>query len=120
MLLSLRLPVLLAMTISMVGLASAAEVEGTLLDRMCSAKIVQQKDQKAALEHTRDCALMDDCVKSGYGVFMADGTFITFDSAGNAKVAQALKASKKEDHILVHVTGERSGDTMKVASIKIL
>ena len=33
---------------------------------------------------------------------------------------EAVKASKKKDDIKVQVTGEQSGDTMKVASIKIL
>ncbi len=101
-------------------LAYAAEVQGILLDRMCSGKIVAAKDQKAAQAHTRDCSLMTDCVKAGYGVFTADGKFITLDAAGNEKAVQALKASKKKDDIRVQVTGEQTGETMKVAAIKLL
>ena len=63
--------------------AYAAEVQGILLDRICSTKIVAAKDQKAAQSHTRECALMPDCVKAGYGVFTADGKYLTFDQAGN-------------------------------------
>ena len=100
--------------------ASAAEVQGILLDRMCSAKIVAAKDQKAAQNHTRECDLMEDCVKAGYGVFTADGKFITLDPAGSQKVQQALKASKKKDNIRVQVTGEQSGDSITVTAIKIL
>jgi hypothetical protein len=100
--------------------ASAAEVKGILLDRMCSVKIVAANDQKAAQNHTRDCALMEDCVKAGYGVFTADGKFITLDPAGNQKAQEALKASKKKDNIRVQVTGEQSGDSIAVAAIKIL
>jgi hypothetical protein len=101
-------------------LAYAAEVQGILLDRECSPKIVQAKDQKAAQAHTRECALMPDCVKAGYGVFTADGKFILLDQAGNEKAATALKASKKKDNIRVQVTGDQAGDTMKVTAIKIL
>ena len=105
---------------SLACLASAAEVQGVLLDRMCSAKIVAAKDQKAAQGHTRECSLMGDCVKAGYGVFTADGKFIVFDPAGNQKAKKALSASSKQDDIKVQVTGELSGDSMKVAAIKIL
>jgi hypothetical protein len=101
-------------------LAYAADVQGTLLDRLCATKIVADKDQKAAQAHTRECALMPDCVKAGYGVFTADGKFITFDAAGNQKAEQALKASKKKDNVKVRVTGDQSGDSMKVTAIKVL
>ena len=101
-------------------LAYAAEVQGILLDRMCSTKIVADKDQAAAKAHGRDCLLMSDCVKAGYGVLTADGRFVTFDAGGNQKAEQAVKASQKKDNIQVKVTGDLSGDTMKVASVKIL
>lgn len=98
----------------------AADVQGILLDRACSPKIVQDGDQKAAQAHTRMCGLMPDCVKAGYGVLTADGKFITFDAAGNSKAEAALKASDKKDDIRVSVTGDQSGDMMKVSAIRIL
>lgn len=101
-------------------LGYAAQLQGILLDRMCSGKIVQANDQKAAQGHTRECALMPDCEKAGYGVLTADGKFVTFDAAGNQKAAQALKASKKKDNLRVQVTGDQAGDTMKVTAVKLL
>jgi hypothetical protein len=98
----------------------AADVQGILLDRACSPKIVESGDQKAAQAQTRTCGLMPDCVKAGYGVLTADGKFITFDAAGNLKAEAALKASTKKDDIRVSVTGSQSGDTMKVSAIHIL
>ncbi len=115
-----RLLVIAGLIAALGCLAYAAEVQGVLLDRMCSGKIVAAKDHKAAQAHTRECGLMPDCVKAGYGVFTADGKFITFDAAGNEKVVQALKASKKKDDIRIHVTGEQTGDTMKVTAVKLL
>jgi hypothetical protein len=101
------------------GVAVAADVEGILLDRMCSPKLVKA-GQQAALAHTRECNLMPDCVKAGFGVLTADGKFITLDPAGNKMAVGALKASKLKDSIRVKVTGEQTGDAMKVASLKIL
>jgi hypothetical protein len=117
---SVRLLVIAGLMAALGCLAYAAEVQGILLDRACSVKIVAAQDQKAAQSHTRDCALLPDCVKAGYGVFTADGKFLTFDQAGNQKAEQALKASKKKDNIKVQVTGDQSGDSMKVTAIKIL
>ncbi len=67
---------------------------------------------------TRDCALM--CEKSGYGIVTADKKFLKFDPDGNAKVLAALKASDKEDHLRVNVSGDVPGDTIKVTSVKLL
>lgn len=98
---------------------SAAEFEGILMDKMCSMK-AEKEGQKAAQMHTRDCALMPDCQKSGYGVFTADGKFLALDEAGNTQAVQALKASKKKDNLRVKVSGELQGDTIKVSTLKLL
>ena len=114
-----RLLVLSAAILVVVYVAQAAELQGILIDKMCSAKVLQG-GQKAARAHTRECALMPDCAKSGYGVYTADGKFITFDSDGNKKAEEALRASKKKDNLRVTVTGELSGDTITLASLKLL
>ena len=116
----LRLLLATGLGVAFCCLAQAADLQGILLDKMCSGKIVKAGDQKAARAHTRECALMPDCAKSGYGVFTADGKFINLDPAGNQKAEQALKASSKKDDVRVQVTGDLSGDTIKVASLKIL
>jgi hypothetical protein len=84
----------------------------SLIDTMCSTKAKDKPD-----EHTKACALQ--CVKSGFGILAADGTFLRFDDAGNAKVVTALKATTKADHLRVSVTGERQGETIKVSSVRI-
>ena len=101
-------------------MAFGGEVQGILLDKMCSPKIVKANDQAGAKKHTRECDLMDDCVKAGYGVLTADGKFISIDAAGNAKVVAALKASKKKDDVRVQVSGEQKGDSIQLTAIKIL
>jgi hypothetical protein len=108
--------------------ASAAEVKGILMDQTCSSKAEVRIVSGPRLEggmivaeaHTRECALMPACQKSGYGVFTYDQKFLKFDAAGSRKALAALKASKKEDDLKVEVTGEIDGDTIKVASLKLI
>ena len=118
------------------GLALAADqpsatttVQGVLIDKQCSYKAETRIVPGPRLEggivavygHTRDCALMPECQKSGYGVFTYDtNRFLAFDDAGNRKALAIFKESGKKEDFRVEVTGEIQGDTMKVASIKLL
>jgi len=83
---------------------SAAYKDVPVVDSNCSKKVAVDPET-----HTRECALK--CQMSGYG---NDHHFLRFDSAGNAKIAEALKASDKKDHLRVDVTGEVKGDTIEV------
>ena len=69
--------------------ASAAQVQGVLMDKMCSMNAAKE-GQAAATGHELKCALMPPCQKSGYGVFTADNKFLAFDESGNAKALKAL------------------------------
>ena len=108
----------LCLLTGLAGVLSAAEVEGVLMDKMCSMKALKD-GQKVATMHTRQCAMMPDCEKSGYGVFTADNKYLVFDAAGNEQAAAALKSSKKKDNLKVKVSGEVTGDTIKVASLTL-
>jgi len=123
--LSVCIPALLA---GLAAVASAAQVQGILIDEMCSSKAEVRIVSGPRLEggmivaeaHTRECALMPACQRSGYGVFTYDNKFLKFDPAGSRKALAALRASKKEDDLKVEVTGEVQGDTIKVASLKLV
>lgn len=84
-----------------------------VVDVNCSTKAAANPDA-----HTRDCALK--CAGSGFGIVTKDEKFLKFDAAGNAKIVEELKASGKADHLRVNVTGSVQGDTLKVASVKLL
>jgi len=94
--------------------AAAAETwqNVSVIDTMCLSKFKTNPD-----EHTTRCALQ--CVKGGYGLITAEGTYLKFDAAGNEKSVAALKTTKKNDHLRATVTGEKDGDTIKVSSISI-
>jgi hypothetical protein len=84
-----------------------------LLDVGCSKKAAANPDA-----HTRDCALT--CAKSGFGIVTKDQHFLKFDTEGNAKILDELKASSKKDHLRVNVSGDVQGDTLKVSSVTLL
>ena len=84
-----------------------------VVDVACSKMVAADPDS-----HTKDCALK--CQKSGYGIVTADKQFLKFDADGNAKILEQLKSSDKADHLRVNVTGDVTGDTLKVTSVKLL
>ena len=57
-----------------------------VVDVNCSGKVAANPDA-----HTRDCALK--CAASGFGIVTSDQHFLKFDTAGNAKIVDQLKAS---------------------------
>jgi hypothetical protein len=84
-----------------------------VVDANCSSKVADNPDA-----HPRSCALK--CANSGYGIVTADKKFLKFDADGNAKILAQLKASHETDHLRVNVKGKVEGDTLKVASVKLL
>ena len=83
-----------------------------LVDAMCSNEVKANPDS-----HTAACAL--HCGASGMGLLTSDGTFLKFNAEGTKLALAAIKASKKENHLRGTVTGERSGSTIKVQSLKL-
>ena len=88
--------------------AAADSVSGTVVDVMCRGKDLAS--------HTRQCAVT--CAKSGFGVVTADGKFLKFDEAGNAKTLAALKTLTKEKDLKAKVTGTIDGDLIRVESVE--
>jgi hypothetical protein len=85
----------------------------SVVDVACSTKVAADADS-----HTRDCAMK--CQKSGFAIVTSDKQILKLDAAGNAKVLEELKASKKSDHLRVNVSGDVQGDTLNVTSVKLL
>ena len=103
-----------ALTLAALFLAAAGQAATwtnvALIDSNCSARMKDKVDT-----HTRACALK--CAAGGYGVWTADGKFVKFDEAGNAKAKALLEASDKSDKLRVDVEGELDGETLKVATL---
>jgi hypothetical protein len=108
--------------------ASVQHLEGALLDKDCSFKAelrimnpprLMEGGMVVAEAHTKQCLLMPECEKNGFGLYTRDNKFYTFDEAGNRKALALVRASRKEDDFEVEVTGEVQGDTIKVESLKL-
>jgi len=80
---------------------------GYLVDAVCAAGHAKDKPvdaTKFAAAHTKECALMPDCVKGGYGVY-ADGKWYPFDAKGNELAKALFGKTQKKDHVKVTVEG---------------
>jgi hypothetical protein len=84
----------------------------SMIDGMCVDKVKANPDK-----HTVKCALA--CADDGYGILTADGKYLKFDAAGNAKALAALQATKKTDGLRATVEGTLSGDEIQVSSLKL-
>ena len=87
---------------------------GHLVDQMCGGEV---KDAAKAAEHSKECALMDHCASSGYGIF-ANGKYVKFDAEGSKKAKALAETTKKEKDIAIVAEGTLDGDTLTVASLK--
>ncbi|HEX5085680.1 MAG TPA: hypothetical protein VFY40_26905 [Blastocatellia bacterium] len=83
------------------------KLTGYVVDVKCAAGRPTGKPEdvmKFAAEHTKACALMEECVKSGYGIF-AGGQWFPFDAKGNELAKALFEKTQKKDHIKATVEG---------------
>jgi len=99
---------IIALALLSAGFLAAADYSGTVVDVMCRGKDLA--------EHTRECALT--CSKSGYGLVTADGKFLKFDEAGNARTLAALKKLTRDKDLKAKVSGSLDGEVLKVQAIE--
>jgi hypothetical protein len=96
-----------SIAISTVRAHEKVKLTGYVVDVVCAADHTKDNPEDAtkfASEHTKECALMEECVKSGYGIF-ADGKWYPFDAKGNTLAKALFEKTKKTDHIKVTVEG---------------
>ena len=109
----------LVATLALAQIAWAAlddkKFSGNLIDAACGNK---NKEHSAKIAgHPKSCALMEACMKSGYGIVTADGKFMKFDENGDKLALALLKGTKTEKNIQVEVSGTEEGDVLKVTDI---
>jgi len=112
----------LVITASTASAHEKVKLSGYVVDLMCFAehtKDAADVAKKAAAEHTRDCALMEECVKSGYGIY-ADGKWYPFDAKGNELAKAMFEKAKRKDNIKVTVEGMEHDGKILVEKIVYL
>lgn len=97
----------------------AQTFKGTLIDNMCFNKANMKMSQAELAGHSRECALMDGCVKSGYALVTAEGHVYKLDADGNKQAVAALEASKQAADLKVTVMGTNNGGTVMVKSVAL-
>ncbi len=83
------------------------KLTGYAVDAVCAAGHAKDKPvdaTKFAAAHTKECGLMKECVKGGYGIF-ADGKWYPFDAKGNELAKALFGKIQKKDHVKVTVEG---------------
>src|SRR5262249_10124365 len=106
---------LIALSMLVVGLIAVSTVRahekvkltGYVVDVVCAADHAKDNPEDAtkfAAEHTKECALMEECVKGGYGVF-ADGKWYPFDAKGNTLAKALFEKTGKKDQIKMTCEG---------------
>ena len=116
--------ILIALAASVITASTASahekvKLSGYVVDVMCfapHAKDATDVAKKAAAEHTRECALMEECVKSGYGIF-ADGQWYPFDAKGNELAKALFEKTQKKDHVKATVEGMKHDGKILVEKI---
>lgn len=103
-----RMKLLTLVLVILAPLAAADSFSGTVVDVMCRGKDLAG--------HTRECALA--CSKSGYALVTADGKFLKFDEAGNARALAMLKKLNKDKDLKANVSGTLTGDVLQVEGIQ--
>src|SRR5437588_610995 len=89
-------------------LAAAETLSGTVVDIKCRTNDLAS--------HTRECALI--CSRNGYGLVTADGKFLKFDEAGNARTLTALKKLTREKDLKAKITGTVEREVVKVETLE--
>ena len=115
----LGLMALLLVTTSVAWAHEKVKLTGYIVDVMCAAEHTKDKAEDAtkfASAHTKDCGLMEDCVKSGYGIF-ADGKWYPFDAKGNELAKAMFEKTKKDKNIKVMVEGMKHDGKILVEKI---
>ena len=98
--------------------AKVSTLKGYLVDASCATKLVKKDyPMEKAAGHTRECALMEACAASGYGV-VTGGKFVKFDDKGSRTAKDLLEKSTRKDHMYVEVSGEQKSGMLTVSSIK--
>lgn len=90
-------------------------IKGDIIDNMCAGTQKAEDLANFVKTHTKECALMQDCVESGYSIF-ADGKLSKFTKDSNSKIEEFLK--KTDSKLQVIVTVKQAGDELELVSIE--
>jgi hypothetical protein len=119
----LSLGSILVVILSFAALAAARQTDqvtltGNIVDKSCATGRMKKDDPQASIDaHTKKCSLMENCLKSGLGVY-ADGKYIEFDEQGTGLAKTALESSEKANGAKFKVMGKMVEGKLAVTKIE--
>ncbi len=112
---------ILAMVVSVAALSVADDqvtLTGNIVDKSCATGRMKGENPQGSIDaHTKKCTLMENCLKSGLGVY-AEGKYTEFDEKGAGLAKTALEASAKNNGAKFKVTGKIADGKMAVTKIE--
>jgi len=97
---------------------NSVKLTGNLIDNACAGPHVKDASFKERVKrHSTSCALMPNCVSSGYALYTADGKLYKFDESGNKTVEELLKDTETKTGVSLSVEGTLEGDTIHATKI---
>jgi hypothetical protein len=114
----LGLIVLLSFAGSMAFAEPAVKIEtikGTIIDNACAHAQKEKNLDEFVKTHTKECALMPQCVESGYSI-LSNGNLTKFDKESNFKIIEFLKVEGNK--LNVEITAQKKGELLSLVSIK--
>ena len=109
---------LLLTSMSMVAQGTGSTtLSGYVVDQHCAGSMATKANaMEKAAGHTRDCALMEDCAASGYGIF-SGGKYYKFDTKGSATAKALIEKSKRTKGMYFTAVGKLDEGALTVASL---
>jgi hypothetical protein len=107
------------LTLSISAVLPAAEFQGLVVDWKCAAKMVQDGREKT-FRQDQHCSLMKKYQRPVYGLITDDKKFYRLADPGNRRILELLRNTPDKDNLKVVVTGEISGDTIRLTNITML
>lgn len=99
---------------------SADQIQGVVADWNCVKPMVRNGREKT-LRDNRSCSMLKkNYQRSAYGLITDDKKFYRFDESGNDKILQLLKDTHDRDNLKVVVSGDITGNTIKIVTISEL
>jgi hypothetical protein len=107
---------LAAMTVAAQGTGTTT-LTGYVVDQHCAGSMAAKTNaMEKAAGHSKDCALMESCASSGYGIF-SEGKYYKFDAKGSEKAKALVEKSKLSKGLYFTAVGKLANGTLTLTSL---
>jgi hypothetical protein len=87
------------------------------VDKQCADSVREDSHPEDFIKHhTKDCALMENCRRKGYTLYVQPGWF-DLDKHGNYLAVKVLQKSKRNRAFFVRIEGSAQAGILKVKRI---